>query len=143
MEASERDLPPLPIRLLGRGLSLAIARVPALWPVLRGPTRRFWERTAPAWDERIRPERPEHLAPLAAACDRIESEPRTILELGMGTGAGALMLARRFPGARVHGADISPAMVERARGKVPAELADRVEFEVADAASLPFEDASF
>jgi SAM-dependent methyltransferase len=142
-EGSQRELPPLPLRLLGQGLSLAIARAPWLWPLLRRPTRRFWERSAAHWDERIRPDREEHLAPLAAACDRIESEPQTILELGTGTGAGALMLARRFRAAQVRGADISAAMVDTARAKVPAELAHRIEFGVADASSLPYDDRAF
>jgi ubiquinone/menaquinone biosynthesis C-methylase UbiE len=142
-DEAQRELPPLRLRLLGQGLSLAIARVPRLWPLLRRPTQRFWERSAAHWDERIRPDREEHLAPLAAACDRIEGEPQSILELGTGTGAGALMLARRFPAAQVRGADISAAMVDTARAKMPADLADRIEFGVADAASLPYNDRAF
>ena len=142
--AESRELaPPRRIRLLGQGLSLAIARTPWLWPVLRGPTRRFWERSAHGWDERIRPDRPEHLAPLVAASERLESEPGAILEVGTGTGSGALMLAGRFPGARVRGVDISPAMIEVARRKVPEARSDRVAFDVADADSLPYEEAAF
>jgi SAM-dependent methyltransferase len=140
---SSQDLPPLPLRLLGRGLSLAIAWAPAVWPLLRGPTRRFWERSAQTWDERIQPDRPEHLAPLAAACEGLESDPEAIVELGTGTGAGALMLARRFPAATVRALDISPAMVEAARTKLPAELVGRIDFGVADAASIPHDDESF
>jgi SAM-dependent methyltransferase len=140
---AQRDLPPLPLRLLGRALSAAITHAPWLWPLLRRPTRRFWERSAAHWDDRIDPDRPEHLAPLAAACARLEVEPRTILELGTGTGAGVLMLARRFPQAEVRAVDLSDAMVSAAQAKLPAELADRVRFEVADAASLPYDDGSF
>lgn len=139
----QRELPPLRLRLLGQGLSLAIARAPWLWPLLRRPTQRFWERSARHWDERIRPDREEHLAPLTAACDRIDGTPQSILELGTGTGAGALMLARRFPAAQVRAADISTAMIDTARAKVPAALADRIEFGVADAASLPYDDQAF
>jgi SAM-dependent methyltransferase len=140
---SQRDLPPRSLRMLAQAASLAIARAPRLWPLLRRPTRRFWERAAASWDERIGPDREEHLAPLAAACDRIEPEPQSVLELGTGTGAGALMLARRFADAQVRGADISAAMVDAARAKVPAELAGRVDFDVADAASLPYDDRAF
>jgi hypothetical protein len=82
----KREVPPLRLRVLGQGLSLAIARAPSLWPLLRRPTRRFWERSARSWDERIRPDRPEHLAPLAAACERLEEEPEAILELGTARG---------------------------------------------------------
>jgi len=133
----ERPAPPLPLRLLGQAISVGVARAPAVWPVLRGPTRRFWERSAGSWDERIDPDRPEHLAPLDAACDRLDSQPRRILELGTGTGAGARMLARRFAGASVAAVDLSPAMVDAARAR-SAEVADRVQFAVADAASLPY-----
>jgi ubiquinone/menaquinone biosynthesis C-methylase UbiE len=139
----ERGLPPLPLRLLGQSMSLVIARVPRSWPLLRRATRRFWDRNAAQWDDRIKPERPEHLAPLAAACDRLQAEPRAILELGTGTGAGALMLAQRFPDAEIHAIDISDAMVAAARAKLPPELTTRVSFTVADASSLPYEDGRF
>jgi SAM-dependent methyltransferase len=139
----ERDVPSLRLRLLGQGLSLAIARAPAVWRILRRPTQRFWERSAATWDERIKPDRPEHLAPFAAACEQLGSEPQSILELGTGTGAGAVMLARRFPGARVSAVDLSAPMIDAARSKLIEELAARVDFAVADAASLPFPDQSF
>ena len=120
-----------------------IARAPALWPVLRRPTQRFWERGATRWDERIKPDSAEHLAPLVAACERLPTEPVRVLELGTGTGAGALILARRFTQAEVVGVDLSPAMVRAAKQKVPSAFAERVRFEVADACALPFEDRSF
>src|SRR5205085_10194336 len=103
------------------------------------PPRRFGERSAGSGDERIDPDRREHLAPLAAACDRLPDAPERILELGTGTGAGARMLAQRFPGAEIDAVDLSPAMLESAQAR-PVE---RVRFAVADANSLPFEDGSF
>jgi ubiquinone/menaquinone biosynthesis C-methylase UbiE len=135
--------PPLPIRAIGRGMSALVARAPFLWPLLRGPTRRFWDRAAASWDERRRPEGGGHLAPLTAACDRLDSEPRRILELGTGTGVGALLLARRFPDAEVWAVDLSEAMVAAAEAKTPAELRARVHFAVADASALPHESGAF
>ena len=138
-----RGSPPLRLRIAGRALSSLIARAPGLWPLLRPLTHRFWERSAERWDERIEPDRQEHLAPLLAACDELVSEPRRVLELGTGTGAGTRALATRFPSANVLGADLSEVMVRSAEGKVPASLADRVSFVVADAGGLPCEEASF
>jgi SAM-dependent methyltransferase len=132
---------PLRLRLMARGMSAAISRAPFLWPVLRAPTRRFWERAAARWDEQRGSA--ERLAPLAAACDRLEPDPRRILELGTGTGMGALALARRFPAAEVVAVDLAERMVAAAQAKLPEELASRVSFRVADAAHLPFPDASF
>ena len=135
--------PPLPVRVIGKGLTRLVARAPWTWPLMRRPVRGFFDRLAGGWDERVRPDAPEHLAALAAAVSRLEAPPARALDLGTGTGAGALWLAREFPEARVTGLDISEAMIERARAKVPGELAGRVEFLVGDAEQLPFADGSF
>jgi tRNA1Val (adenine37-N6)-methyltransferase len=56
----------------------------------------------------------------------IEARDR-IVDLGAGNGAIALMLAFLYPGARVVGIEIQPAMVERARRSVALNrLAERV-----------------
>jgi ubiquinone/menaquinone biosynthesis C-methylase UbiE len=135
--------PPLPVRVIGKGLTRLVARAPWTWPLMRRPVRGFFDRLAGGWDERVRPDAPEHLAALAAAVSRLETPPARALDLGTGTGAGALWLAREFPEARVTGLDISKPMVERARAKLPAELSGRVEFLVGDAQGLPFADGSF
>jgi SAM-dependent methyltransferase len=44
-------------------------------------------------------------------------QPRRILDLGTGTGNGALALGRRFEGADVIAVDVSPAMLDRLRAK--------------------------
>ena len=98
---------------------------------------------ASSWDDRVGSDPSERLAPLAAACDLLDAEPRTVLELGTGTGTGALFLAERFPDSTIRAIDISPAMVQVAREKLSPELARRVTFARGDAASLPDEDGSF
>jgi magnesium-protoporphyrin O-methyltransferase len=55
---------------------------------------------------------------------------KTLLDAGCGTGMLALEAARR--GAQVHAVDLSPTLVENARERVPAELADRIVFSVGD-----------
>jgi malonyl-CoA O-methyltransferase len=76
--------------------------------------------------------------------------PRRIVDVGCGAGFAAALLAARYPGAAWTGVDLSPAMLasgETARGpaarwlaRLRGRRADRV---CADAASLPFADASF
>jgi ubiquinone/menaquinone biosynthesis C-methylase UbiE len=134
--------PPLPVRVIGKALTRMVARAPWTWPLMRRLVRRFFDRSAHGWDERVRPDAPEHLAALAAAVTRLEAPPARVLDLGTGTGAGALWLAQEFPDARVTGLDISEPMIEQAKAKVPNELAGRVEFQVGDAERLPFSDGS-
>ena len=93
--------PPLPVRFIGKALTRIVARAPWTWPVMRRPVRGFFDRLADGWDQRVRPDAPEHLAALAAAVSRLEAPPAGALDLGTGTGAGALWLARQFPEARV------------------------------------------
>jgi SAM-dependent methyltransferase len=138
-----RDLPPLPIRLLGRAGSRLIVSAPRLWSLIRRPNEALWNRLADSWDERIRPDSAQHLAPLLAGCEHLEGTPRRILELGTGTGAGAIALARRYGHAEVLGVDVSEVMVSAARAKGPDELAGRLAFAVADAAALPYEEGAF
>ena len=91
--------PPLPARVLGKTESWLVARAPWTWPLWRGLNRRWWDRMASHWDERVGSDA-ERLAPLAAACDLLEGEPSSVLELGTGTGIGALSSPSGFPGAR-------------------------------------------
>ncbi|MGH3399648.1 MAG: class I SAM-dependent methyltransferase [Streptosporangiaceae bacterium] len=75
---------------------------------------------------------------LSAAVERVRElaaagPVRRILDLGSGTGTGALALARRFPGAEVIAVDQSAGMLARLRSKaVGSGLADRVKTVEAD-----------
>ena len=137
------DVPPLPIRVAGRTLNATVARAPFLWPLLRPPMRRFFERLAPGWDERVDAGSPEHLAAFAAAATHVGEAPERALDIGCGTGEGTLFLAREFPNARVRGIDISPEMIRIASGKVGLDPEGRVAFKVADASRIPWPDDSF
>ena len=142
-DQQDAGLPPLPIRAIARTLSFLIARAPFLWPVLKRPTQRFWDKAAPRWDTRVAAGPTERAGPLAAAVDHVTPEPRRILELGTGTGTGALMLAERFPDAEIWAADLSEEMIRQAEAKAPDDARARLHFGVADAAALPHDADSF
>lgn len=120
-----------------------VARAPRAWRLIRRPTQRFFDFLAAGWDARVQPDSPEHLAALFAGVDSVQAAPGRIIDLGTGTGAAALALARRFREARVEGVDISERMITAARAKTTEDVADRVQFSVADVAALPFEAESF
>jgi arsenite methyltransferase len=66
-----------------------------------------------------------------------------VLDVGSGAGVTPCFLAKRY-GCRVVGVDIRAKMVQRSTERARREgVADRVEFRVADAQDLPFEDDLF
>lgn len=130
-------------RLLGRTINQAVVRAPWLWPLLRGPARRFFSQRAGDWDRRTGAGSSEHLMPLAAAVLHVGRAPERVLDVGCGTGEDALFLAREFPQARVRGVDISAEMVRAAVAKVGLDPEGRIAFKVGDAAALPYPDDSF
>jgi arsenite methyltransferase len=71
------------------------------------------------------------------------SEGKYILDVGCGVGATPCYIARKFD-CRVVGVDLLEAMVERSKERAKREkVMDRVDFRVADAQELPFEDNLF
>jgi len=66
-----------------------------------------------------------------------------VLEVGCGVGATACYLAKKY-GCSVVGIDLREGMIARSNERAQREgVTDRVEFRVADAQDLPFEDALF
>jgi SAM-dependent methyltransferase len=128
-------LPQRAVRLI---TSLIVAR-PRLWRVFRAALRLYFTVLAPRWDRIVAA---GDLEALAAALAGVPP-PRRALDVGTGTGAAALLVAARFPGAEVTGVDVSPAMIEAARAKTPPTPAARVRFATADASRLPFASGSF
>ena len=127
-------------RRFARLATNAVLAKPQLWRLLRAPMRRQFEGLAGEWDTILGP---DHLETYEAALAALPAAPRRALDVGTGTGAGAFAIASRFPDAEVVGVDLAPGMVEEARRKTPAELEDRVSFDVGDASKLPFADGSF
>ena len=117
----------------------AVVRRPVLWRIFRRPLQAMFDRLAPTWETRIGP---HHLWALDRALEGVVS-PVRILDLGTGTGVVAKALAERYAEAEVVGIDLSPAMIEEARRKLPPELEPRVAFQVGDAAALLSPDGDF
>jgi trans-aconitate methyltransferase len=99
---------------------------------LRRPVTRFFDRVADGWDQRFASD-PARLEPLIAALDLLRVAPQRVLDVGTGTGAGAILVADRWPDAQVTGIDVAPAMIAVAREKTNDP---RVGFLVADVATL-------
>jgi SAM-dependent methyltransferase len=127
-------------RRFARLVTNAVVRRPGLWRLFRGALRRQFDRLAPEWDEIIQA---GHLAAFEGALEQVEPAPHRVLDLGTGTGAAALAVARHFPDTEVVGIDLAESMIAVARRKTGQELAERVRFEVGDAAALRFEDGAF
>jgi ubiquinone/menaquinone biosynthesis C-methylase UbiE len=126
-------------RKFARLATNAVVARPRLWGLFRGAMQRQFDTLAPQWDE-LRS--PGHLAAYEQALAALPSAPERALDIGTGTGDGAAAIARAFPHASITGVDLADRMLEIARRKNEA-LADRVRFEAADAAQLPYPDASF
>lgn len=104
-------------------------------------TRAAFDRAAPGYDEHAALQRHvvEHLA---ESLEVMTVKPRTVLDLGAGTGYCAQTLAKRYPRARITLADFAPAMLLTARAKAPRWRARR-NYVCAEAENLPFADQSF
>ena len=119
---------------VARKVTDAVVRRPWTWRFFRGRMQRVFDELAPTWETRLGP---HHLHALQQAVAGLE--PRSIVDVGTGTGKAAIALAEWFPNAEVVGVDLSPAMVAEAERRA----AGRVRFHVGDASSLPFPDGSF
>ena len=127
-------------RRFARVATRAVVARPALWRLFRRPMRRQFDALAPVWEDRFGP---DGLLPLGAALERIDVPPSRVLDVGTGTGKAARVAARLFSDADVVGVDLSEEMIRQAERALPADLAGRVSFQVADASALPFGDAAF
>jgi 2-polyprenyl-3-methyl-5-hydroxy-6-metoxy-1,4-benzoquinol methylase len=68
---------------------------------------------------------------------KLSSGSARVLDIGCGLGWSSVAIARALPGARVDGVDLDPLSIDGARAVAAGEgLADRITFEVRDAASL-------
>ncbi len=67
-----------------------------------------------------------------------------VLEVAVGPGVTTVEIARRVGSStKVHGLDLSPGMLDRARARLRSERIDHVDLREGDARRLPFPDKSF
>jgi ubiquinone/menaquinone biosynthesis C-methylase UbiE len=71
-----------------------------------------------------------------------EKKERSLLDVGCGGGQSAIRLKELYPYLQLTGIDLSPDQITRARQRAQQKRL-ALEFEVADAQSLPYPDASF
>jgi ubiquinone/menaquinone biosynthesis C-methylase UbiE len=127
-------------RKFARFTTNQVVRRPRAWRLFRVLTRAQFNRMAPVWDQM---RAADAFQPIEVALDSIDLKPKRVLDLGTGTGRAAFLLARRYPEAEVVGVDLAADMIAEARRLTPAELADRVRFEEADAERMSYEDGAF
>lgn len=71
------------------------------------------------------------------------SNGKYVLDVGCGVGVTPIFIAKKY-GCRVVGVDLSEGMIERSNERAKRErVTDRVEFQVADAQDLPFDNNNF
>jgi len=141
--ARQNSLPDRRTVIFGKTISHLVARTPRLWPVVHRPVMRFFDAAAGNWDSNTGAGSPEHLAALAAAVLDVDPVPERVLDIGCGTGAATLFLAREYPRARIRGIDLSPKMIGEANSKIGLDPEARVAFREGDASSLPYPDENF
>ena len=78
-----------------------------------------------------------------AEVNNLESSPQNIIDVGCGIGGSTLYLAQKFK-ATATGITLSPVQASRAKQRTEAAgLGKIVQFQVADALNMPFEDDTF
>ncbi|MBC7645374.1 MAG: methyltransferase domain-containing protein [Thermoleophilia bacterium] len=129
-----------------RALIRALTRMEGI-PATRGMAnfllRSIFDSLASNW-EKIRSE-PVYRESFLAALNQLprvfpqlSRPPRRILDVACGTGLASVLLRDQFAGASVTGVDLSPKMVQTAQ-----MLVKGVQFTVANARELPFDDGTF
>jgi SAM-dependent methyltransferase len=133
--APQRKPPGPVVRNVGRAITKAAAHAPWTWRLLRRPVRRFFDGLAPGWDARVGTDSERRMEPLVSALGHVQGEPARALDIGTGTGTGAMFMASRYGAADVLGIDLSEAMIAEANVKAK-DRSSRARFEVADIAKF-------
>ena len=116
----------------------------------RSAMRRAFERAAPGYDAHAVLQR-EVGARLLERLDYLKVTPQRVLDTGCGTGHGLRLLRARYPGARLIGLDVVPAMLAQSQRADPrpapwrrlwSAAAGQISYVCGDAQRLPVAAAS-
>lgn len=91
----------------------------------------YFDSIAGEYDSIARRAMPRYDEMLSQLVRYLPDSPHDVLELGCGTGALTVRLARRYPGARLSAIDGSKEMVEIARARLAADRIETAAFSVA------------
>jgi SAM-dependent methyltransferase len=103
-----------------RLLYLVWLNLPVFRPLCDRMMERVFSAWAPGWDDHVDTHGVDRFAALAEALDRLDVSPRSVLDLGCGTGTATIALAERYPDAWVTGLDVSTPMIAEATRKASA-----------------------
>ena len=74
----------------------------------------------------------------------IQIKDKRVLDIGSGSGACAVLLAKDYSAKQVVGIDVEPPVCEAAQNSVlAAGLSEKISIELVSPGKLPFEDGSF
>ncbi|MDJ0794105.1 MAG: methyltransferase domain-containing protein [Woeseiaceae bacterium] len=102
-------------------------------------TSAFWDKVAERYSKKPVADEAAYQRKLAVTRDYFEPEME-VLEIGCGTGSTALVHAPYVK--HILGTDVSPKMIEIAKGKAAAENIDNITFDVASMDDLDIADQS-
>jgi len=74
------------------------------------------------------------------AIQPLKIHPKSILDIGTGTGEVAFLLHEIYKDAKITGCDLAPGMIKKAKQK---NTTKKIDFEVGDAEDLPYPDKTF
>lgn len=103
----------------------------------------FPQKISASYDARMKNTEGHYQEVLAEGLRLVDSDPRTILDLGTGTGLAAFAAAGIFPKARIIGVDQSEGMLSLARDKRSLADGERISFTQGNACNLAYADQSF
>ncbi|MBI9095143.1 MAG: methyltransferase domain-containing protein [Sphaerochaeta sp.] len=103
----------------------------------------FPQKLSGSYDARMRANQSEYQELLVQGMALIDTLPKTIIDIGTGTGIAAFAAAKVFPEAYILGIDHSDGMIAHAMEKLDQANTGRISFTQGNACDLLYDDQSF